>query len=91
MIKVILEQECIAIDEQNWFPYEVIELGAHWLQPGHDREFTACTLLVIHNSLHGHDAGTDLESKFSDRASDYDALSEGQKSMIMRAYELAGI
>jgi hypothetical protein len=38
-----------------WHPYEVIELGAHWLQPGHAREYAACVALVVVNVRAGGD------------------------------------
>jgi len=45
--KVIFEQDGVSTRPQYWFPYEVIELGAHSLESGHEREFAICTLLVV--------------------------------------------
>ena len=30
--KLIFSQECIGIEDQYWYPFEVVELGSHWLQ-----------------------------------------------------------
>lgn len=68
------EQKGIVSPKQRWFPYEVIELGAHALRPGHEREFSLCTLLVLANAAAGADTSTVLHAKFADRAADYDRL-----------------
>jgi len=88
--KVIFEQDGVPTREQYWFPYEVIELGAHSLKPGHEREFTICTLLVINAVLTGFDNATDLCAKFSDRAAEYDALSVSLRDELLAAYQNAG-
>ena len=64
--RLIFEQGGIPTAGQIWFPYEVIELGAHHLQPGHEREFAICTLLVIGAVEVGFDSSTDLSQKFHD-------------------------
>lgn len=71
---------------QYWFPYEVIELGAHALKPGHEREFAICTLLVIAAVRSGFDKATDVRQKFQDRAEDYDRLPETLRQEILEAY-----
>lgn len=87
--QVIFEQECIGNAGQLWHPAEVYELGSNWLQEGHEREFTICTLLVIHNAIQGSDCYTDLEAKFDNHAWEYDKLPEHLKNVILSAYELA--
>ena len=52
----------------------MIELGAHQLHQGHEREFAICTLLVVGAVKAGFDTSTDLSQKFHDRAADYDKL-----------------
>lgn len=88
--KVIFSQSCCFNEEQQWHPYEVVELGAHWLQHGHEREFAICTLLVISAVSSGFDRATDLGQKLSDRAADYDALPPELSSAILSAYTSAG-
>lgn len=76
---------------EYWHPYEVIELGAHALTPGHDREFTACTLLVVSAVMAGFDQSTDLAGKLHDRAEDYDKLDPIFRESILAAYAAAGL
>lgn len=76
---------------QSWFPYEVIELRSHHCQPGHEREFVACTLVVIAAVASGYDTWTDLDIKFENRAQDYDALEPHYRESILSAYAAAGV
>jgi hypothetical protein len=76
---------------ENWFPYEVIELTAHHLVSGHEREFVACTLLVLAAVRSGFDTSTELGSKFEDRAADYDKLSPEFRESVLSAYAAAGL
>lgn len=87
--RVIFEQSGIPLSGQEWFPYEVIELGAHHLQAGHEREFAICTLLVIGAVKTGFDTSTDLSQKFQDRAADYGALPASLRDEILGAYQHA--
>ena len=75
--------------DQRYFPYEVIELGAHALTPGHEREFAICTLLVLANFSAGVDTSTDLAAKFADRARDYDRLPSALKEEVLDAFQSA--
>jgi hypothetical protein len=77
-------------EEQYWYPYEVIELRAHALEPGHEREFAACTLLVIQAVVDGYDSATPLGQKLADRAQDYDRLPSELRDMVLDAYQQAG-
>lgn len=43
-----------------WYPYEVIELGTNVLMKGHEREFTACVIIVLMNILNGGDRSNDI-------------------------------
>jgi hypothetical protein len=88
--KVIFEQGGALTKEQYWFPYEVIELGAHALAAGHEREFAICTLLVIEAVRSGYDTSTDLSAKFSDRSQQYDMLPGSLRDEILIAYQAAG-
>jgi len=87
---VILGQDGSLREGQSWYPYEVIELGANALKPGHEREFVICTLLVIQAVIDGFDSSTDLTTKFSDRAQDYDLLPPMLREEVLRAYQIAG-
>lgn len=74
---------------KDWYPYEVVELGAHTLVPGHAREFAVCTLLVIAAVLDGFDLSTTLSDKFQDRADDYAKLPPELQKAILAAYVAA--
>jgi hypothetical protein len=87
---LITAQHGYLTDGQHWHPYEVIELCAHTLTPGHEKEFTACTLLVLRAVASGFDRSTDLDWKFEDRAQDYDALPTPYRDAILDAYLQAG-
>lgn len=89
--KVIFEQNCVANYDQSWYPSEVYELGSNWLQEGYEREFTICTLLVIHNVIQGNDGATDLRYKFDSHAAEYDQLLPHHRDLILEAYAHAGI
>ncbi|MEE5091194.1 hypothetical protein V2H26_14305 [Xanthomonas euvesicatoria] len=71
---------------EEWYPYEVVELGAHTLVPGHAREFAICTLLVIAAVADGFDLSTTLADKFQDRADDYAKLPPDLQQAILEAY-----
>ena len=58
---VCFEQGGVIRPDQYWFPYEVIELGAHSLREGHEREFAICTMLVLANVAARVDTSTDLQ------------------------------
>lgn len=86
---VCFDQAGIITEDQQWYPYEVIELGAHWLQDGHEREFAICTLLVLANVAAGVDRSTNVQAKLSDRAADYDRLPADLREEILNAYQAA--
>ncbi|WP_372375423.1 hypothetical protein [Xanthomonas axonopodis] len=71
---------------EEWYPYEVVELGAHILVRGHAREFAICTLLVIAAVADGFDLSTTLADKFQDRADDYAKLPPDLQQAILEAY-----
>ena len=71
---------------EEWYPYEVVELGAHTLVRGHAREFAICTLLVIAAVADGFDLSTTLADKFQDRADDYVKLPPDLQQAILAAY-----
>jgi hypothetical protein len=71
---------------QLWHPYEVVELGAHALAPGHEREFAICTLLVIAAVNSGFDSATDLAEKFGEQSVSYDLLPLTLREEILNAY-----
>lgn len=87
--ETIFEQHGALRSDQHWHPYEVIELGANALVPGHPREFAICTLLVLHAVATGYDTATDLAFKFETLAADYDALPTGLRDEVLRAYAAA--
>jgi len=44
-----------------WYPYAVIEIGKNHLVPGHEREYAACTAIVLQNVLKGVDKMNNIE------------------------------
>jgi len=76
-------------DGQHWHPYEVVELVAQKLHAGHEREFAACTLMVVNAVIGEFDSGTDLASKLRDRSADYEALPPTLRDEILAAYAVA--
>lgn len=88
--KLVASQGGLLTEGQHWYPYEVIELGAHRWVHGHDREFAVCTLLVVRAVDSGFDMSTSLEMKLEDRAADYQALQARLGDVILRAYESVG-
>lgn len=82
--RVIREQHGRLEEGQHWFPYEVIELGAHQRHPGQDRVFVICTLLVIRAVLSGFDGSTDLAEKYRSKAVEY-AMLPGDLAEAVRA------
>lgn len=86
---VIFEQEGQFQESQRWLPYEVVELGAHALAPGHEREFAICTLLVVAAVRSGFDSATSLSAKFGTQAASYDALPSVLREEVLNAYEAA--
>lgn len=87
---VIFDQDGTPQDGQVWHPYEVIELGAHAIHPGHEREFAICTLLVIQSVMTGFDSSTNLSAKLDHRSRDYDLLPTALRDEVLRAYQVAG-
>lgn len=85
LVKLLREQSGAPSEGQYWYPYEVVELGAHSLKPGHEREFAACTLLVIDA------AATGLDWKFDERAGDYDRLPTPLRDLVLDAYFAVGL
>jgi hypothetical protein len=63
--ELIFQRNGVFLPSNTWYPYEVIELGANSAKTGREREFTICSLLVIHGITSGFDTWTELEQKFS--------------------------
>lgn len=91
LLKLLREQDSVLSEGQYWYPYEVVELGAHSLKPGHEREFAACTLLVINAVATGYDKSTRLDWKFDERAGDYGRLPTTLRDLVLDAYLAAGL
>ena len=86
---VIFEQDGQFQECQRWLPYEVVELGAHALASGHEREFAICTLLVVAAVRSGFNSATSLAVKFGEQAADYDALPPVLRDEVLNAYAAA--
>lgn len=84
--KLIDVQSGALQEGQYWYPYEVIELTTNSLVPGHEREFVACTLLILHAVASGYDTAANLDWKFNDHAVDYDLLPPDMRDMVLSAF-----
>ncbi|MBD9480701.1 hypothetical protein [Pseudoxanthomonas sp. PXM02] len=84
--ELIFEQDGDLTRDQSWYPHEVIALGAHQLQPGHEREFFFCTMLLLQAVQSGYDDTFDPLDKFQDRADDYQRMPVGLRDEILGAY-----
>jgi len=89
--KVVFDQDGYLGEGQYWFPYEVIELCSYSLEPGHAREFVACTLLVIRNVVGGYDRTHDLSEMFDNHATFYAELPPELSEQVMAAYIASGL
>lgn len=88
---LIFEQDGNLQADQYWYPHEVIALGSHQLNDGHEREFFFCTMLLLQAVANGHDTSVELGDKLSDRANDYDRLPVALRDEVLRAYESAAV
>lgn len=88
--KVIFEQGGVIHDDQRWHPYEVIELGANWLQQEHEKEFSICTLLVIMNVQAETDTWTELDWKLESQNNEYKKLPKEMLEIIREQFTRAG-
>lgn len=86
LVSLLSIRSCRFEPDDVWFPYEVIELGSHGLQPGHEREFAICTLLVIHGVASGFDKSTTLDEKLSQRAKDYEELPGELRDIVHQGF-----
>lgn len=88
-LDVILENGGIVdFDKQGyWHPYEVIELGKNWLQAGHEREYTACMVIVLKNIRTGADRGNDLEMIVDSQYDSIKSLPGELRNMVDRILE----
>ncbi len=84
--KLIFEQGGVSHADQSWFPCEVVELGSNSLQPGHEREFVICTLLVIASIKSGFCNTKELDQMLSDRSADYDSLPKELSETVLTEY-----
>ena len=87
----VVEGDFTQLDEHCTYPREVIELGACWLQQGHEREFAICTLLWIHAIVTEADACMELQDLFDQRSADYQRLPSHLQDEIQRAFRSAGV
>lgn len=90
-LRLLLDEQQGLLDEsQLWYPYEVIECGARALQPGHEREFVLCTLVLLLAASNGIPISIDLAEHLTDRAGDYEELPADLRDAVLDAYMSAG-
>ena len=70
-----------------WHPYEVIELGYHWLQDGHEKEYASCMGIVLKNIILGIDQSKDIEFIIENQCSSISSLPSEMKQMIEEMIE----
>jgi hypothetical protein len=72
----------IRAKDEYWFPYEAIELGKNALEPGHDREFAACIVIVLENILSGDDTWNDADYILETQKDAIDSLPSDLRNLI---------
>ncbi|WP_303636828.1 MULTISPECIES: hypothetical protein [Stenotrophomonas] len=77
-------------DEQEWYPFEVIERGATRLHLGHEREFVICVLLWLQALAQGRASILDPRLHQDDRAVDIEALPDALRDTVLDAFIAAG-
>ncbi len=65
----------------------MIERGAARCEPGHEREFVMCTLLVLLAVHAGQRVGVDLALQFDDLAATYETLPPVLRDTVLDAYQ----
>lgn len=80
--RVIANGGRVDMDCQLWHPYEVVELGKNWLQPGHEREFVACALIVLRNVIEGNDRVNELDNGLEVVADSVSELPEELRELV---------
>ena len=70
------------LDNQLWYPYEVIELGKNWLQKNHEREFVACAAIILHNIITGEDNINDLDISMNVLLDNLNGLDDGSRAIL---------
>ena len=89
--QLIFQHGGVLRKDQNWYPYEVIELGANHIEPGYEREFAICTLLVVRAAAAGCDISTDLAEKLRQFSPAYAELPDELRVPILEAFASAGL
>ena len=88
--KLFATDSLVPSTDQIWYPYEVIELTSNSLEPGHEREFAACTLLVLRAIEAGYDTGAFPRDKFAYLAPDYDRPPPALREAVLDAFTRVG-
>lgn len=84
--QVLSEQDALINGDQLWHPYEVIELGALWLQSGHEVEFALCNCIVARNVAAGLDRATQVSWRIETHAEQLDALSPVYRDLVLAEF-----
>jgi hypothetical protein len=77
------------LDSQHWYPYEVIDLGKHFLESGHERAFVACNGIVLLNISTGEDKCNDIDYILPNFRSFAPQIAEDLVAMIEALGQLA--
>lgn len=88
---LVFEHDGVLQAGQYWFPYEVVELCATSLEAGHEREFTACTLLILKAIAEERDRSGCATWRFGACREDYERLPAELRAQILERYAAMGI
>lgn len=89
LVDLIFKRNGVFHENNTWFPYEVIELGANYAQIGHEREFVICSLLVIHAVQTGFDTWSLIEERFTRSVDAFSKISSELSNVLLNEYIIA--
>jgi hypothetical protein len=80
---LIFEQDGIITQDQNWYPYEVIELRRWRCELSHEREFAICNLIIALSIINGADSCNSTEDMLDSIANEYDKLPNDLRDLVV--------
>lgn len=88
---LIFDQNCVTnISEQYWHPYECVELNRFSCNPGHEREFAICTIIIAIFMHADADTGDkNPHDMLQDYAGEYDKLPDNLRELVLTALTIA--
>jgi hypothetical protein len=86
LIELIFTRQGKFQEGNSWFPCEVIEICAMYVQEGHEREFCISCLLLLHAMESGFDQWTCEESQRARVKEQLGKLPEELSNILAQAY-----